>query len=1555
MYYIQQTESFKKKVKGLERVNDVVQKLAHFVRKVSDLKYIGGISSFPKDMYVYRKQYEFRLIIQKKVVEVNGENYVVLFFRDLIHGQDLDFHWSKKAFIQLKDGSWLKENPLDSLEEARFRSSLEEELVASSKKLSYPPHTLNNWLNNYQLKISFDVYETESWVNYATDLGVNGLAEKYIIFFLRMYKKLIEAPHLLDIKVLPETAGKLKQAVDAKEQLGLLYSELEIEGRKRILIYAGAHLLQQKEEWEKRLEEAKNYTVYEEPTKQAIGELAFRAYPSWVLDNEDYWCIIQRSKGINNLSLLPEQVNFLEGLRFPHYINGQAGSGKSTMLCYVFANVYYYKVAEEFEGDIIFLTENENLIADTNKAIMSLLQLNPEFSGIPAEDRTKGKVGKQLQSFKGFLLDLLPEKERKEYDNRPYLDFGEFKSRYNKDFSRRQFSAEELWFVLSTYIYGYFEEEVIDTVSAYFEKVPKEFRLLEDRKYLERLFEEAIRFYKNLQKENYWDKNQLVRKIREIFPKQLPKQYSAIFCDEAQDFSRIELRLIIESSIYINYDLSQSHQQVPLVFAGDALQTVNPLGFSVNRLHQMIYDILIENKFKYQKKASNYDPKYNYRSIDTVVRLSNIIQNYRAEIFKEAGRKQEAKIKSNKKNEKLPALYSIEWLSDRPQKEIFFQKFTYKSFIVPIDLNEEEAYVQTQPLLVEGQFKDIKSSIAAKGAEYGQVVVYGFGTYFIQEYGPLERNKGSQNDFKLRFFFNKLYVALTRAQRELVIVDSEEAIEKFWKTLLEQKEIKDPWVDLSIDDIALIEPKTLNEISMSSKEDAFENANTDLTLGKKNANVARLTVAANIFFQLGENKLAYEALAEKEALVGRPLQAGEYFAKAGEKRKARDIYFSNAFWSALLKLGANDEQSLLEEKIARLMYTGNWSIDELLDVASSQHALYGLTRQQTWRLDFIDKILLFSQAKTAENKRLIAVILASVVAEGENKIYEKIADIYYEAGFYERAITFWDKVSYTENEFEIPIEKTTFYGKYTKAQIQLASQNSDDQAIFLWTGRLLFYPFLDKNDLEYAVDKLYHHYYQEKPSWLQNLAETDEKQPYCYAACLLKNDFEGIQKEGLIFETNSKLLPKEKLAFYNWLSALVKNESINLYIRERWAKIYFEKIADRNLEQLNKKYQAQSFAFEEKDFSWTQKQLEEIYLTPQGVPLHPPAFYKSFQLQNFKGFKNLELHDLGQYNLILGNNNVGKTSLLEALTLSDDVNELGRNFIYLLGQRKQLTAEEIYFPHFRTKSAAVDSIKYKITSGRRSWNYELKNKDEFSDQSASIEERLLLYVNGQKKSPESYKLAQLREELDTILGPPMYFIPFAKGYTKELVESYYEAVGSAGRKVKDQFRDEVMKLFIPNIYDIDHDPKRDEIIIEEENGQRLPLYDYGEGANKLFRIMVQLYACSGKRLMIDEIDAGIHYSKFKTFWKIILKAAALKKVQLFVSTHNDECIQYFIQALRELEAEKEDATPSFTSEARVITLERHLDSHEVVPLIQDFESMEYAEDFEIDLRGRKHE
>lgn len=49
------------------------------------------------------------------------------------------------------------------------------------------------------------------------------------------------------------------------------------------------------------------------------------------------------------------------------------------------------------------------------------------------------------------------------------------------------------------------------------------------------------------------------------------------------------------------------------------------------------------------------------------------------------------------------------------------------------------------------------------------------------------------------------------------------------------------------------------------------------------------------------------------------------------------------------------------------------------------------------------------------------------------------------------------------------------------------------------------------------------------------------------------------------------------------------------------------------------------------------------------------------KVNNFKQFKQLEIKDLGQFNLIVGDNNIGKTTALEMFLINE--NELEKHII----------------------------------------------------------------------------------------------------------------------------------------------------------------------------------------------------------------------------------------------------------------------------------------------------
>ena len=261
-----------------------------------------------------------------------------------------------------------------------------------------------------------------------------------------------------------------------------------------------------------------------------------------------------------------------------------------------------------------------------------MLSNNPEFDGLSAQQISE--VEFNFLSFKDFLINQIPEEDRRNFEDSKYLNYAKFKELYDESYIRqstkKKYTAEESWFTITTYIYGYDSTKRItseDYVTAVYNKSQK---IPKDK--FEGIEKSVLPFYEKLINEDgYWDKLKVIRYLEQnnsIIPK-----YSLVVCDEAQDFCRVELRFILKLSEYLDYDLSNL-SQIPIVFAGDPNQTVNPTGFREREMTEMLHTELKElAQFNYKNEESVYNPKYNYRSKQPVVTLANFIQYYRKKQF----------------------------------------------------------------------------------------------------------------------------------------------------------------------------------------------------------------------------------------------------------------------------------------------------------------------------------------------------------------------------------------------------------------------------------------------------------------------------------------------------------------------------------------------------------------------------------------------------------------------------------------------------------------------------------------------------------------------------------------------------------------------------------------------------------------------------------------------------------------------------------------------------------------------------------------------------------
>ncbi|MBK9283051.1 MAG: ATP-binding protein [Sphingobacteriaceae bacterium] len=1556
MNFIHYTKAFEKAVDE--------SKKQHIYKKIAELRFIdkpellNSIDSYTKGILVlkFHGALTCRIIIQSEWIEINDDRVHVLFVRDFISKKGFDYFWGSVTHPILRSGDWLSQNPLPNEEMTLFKKEYIAAFKLNDKKKLPLPTDLTKWLSDFKISLNFDIYEREAWVLYSNNRSIDGLQEKHVIFFRDTLRAILEPnKNSKVIQNLLDQDEQIYSAIYEPFNVGIIYSQFNDAGGRKIILYDGAHLKEQKERWEKAISNLSKEGGKVKGDVLNISKDAFRAYPKWIVtnDNDELWFAIQRFDGSNNLSLLPEQVHFLNNFEFPAYINGQAGSGKSTMLYYLFANVYFYKCAGQVSGDIIFLTENDKLLEHTCKSIIGLLSNNPEFNaGLSIEERNN--IRNHFSSFRSFLMGILPDDVRQQFGDEKYLDFAKFKDKFNARFINRKHSAEEVWFVISTYVYGYFEFNNINTVAKYTDEVngiPSKFRIVSPDNF-DQIVTNYLSFYDKLIEDGWWDKITIVRKIREYFPGPIPKQYTVVFCDEAQDFSRIELRLIIQSSEFIKYDLTEINQ-VPIVFAGDALQTVSPTGFSDTRLHQMYYEAFEDANFKYDKTRSTYNPEYNYRSLLPIVRLANIIQNFRKEALKE-----DVVIKQFAKRENLnasiPIAHSIEWLSSEGIRTKFEEKFKYKSFIVPVDLNEEVEYIKTQNLLFE-KFVDIKSSIDAKGAEYSQVVVYGFADYYIKEFGELKWST-VEYDFKKKFFFNKLYVAITRAQNELIVIDSDNGCEKFWKPLLNIPTQVKRWEEYQdINEVLPIKPETgLQNIQDSSPDEALQNAKVDMEQGIIDKNVARLIVASNVFLMLGKVEEANSCLGHKEIIKGNWDAAGSHFVKAKNLKEASKAFFNGKNWGQLLNSPTktlSGHKQELRVLIAHLMKDVKIDRSALTKLYDLRHVLHDVLRDINWFPELIKTLKsTVSNITSLETKREFALILESIAREHDLDLWEVIGELYFETKQFKFAIEAWGRKI---NALEIP----QYPQKYILAHIERSKDEANVYDELLWCGRFIF----QSND------------HNEKISYSKRIqtinSDTDFKistseiqlellQSILVAHIIIGNTHEVIE---LSKEVESRISNTARVDYYAYCLSNCSSNEIAVFLKERWAKGMWlnqpKTSIDEYILKLNEEFKRNNFPFKDSNFDWTKEELALLSDVPVQFSIDPADHLRNIQVIAFRKFENIEIQNVGQFNLILGDNNSGKTTILEALLFSSNPDQCIFNFLYAKRQRNNNAEKNSDYQLIESlinrKSKDI-GLGFNFKEGRRYWSYKLRYP--------TLKELFAKY-EVEKLDPKNYLaietgagnvyLSESIQEMEKYFSDPQKlskipYVPFGKGYFDKLASIYHSEIGSK-RGLRGDFIEQ-MKTFIPEIVDISIDPETDTIKIEEEiNGVDYgsSLNDFGEGANKLFRILVQLHASKGKRLMIDEIDAGIHYSRFKEFWKVILSTAKEYDVQIFCTTHNDECIKYFWEVLQESQFE------CCREKSRTITFELHTKTDAIVPIVRDYENMLYSDEHGLEVRGGK--
>ena len=348
--------------------------------------------------------------------------------------------------------------------------------------------------------------------------------------------------------------------------------------------------------------------------------------------------------------------------------------------------------------------------------------------------------------------------------------------------------------------------------------------------------------------------------------------------------------------------------------------------------------------------------------------------------------------------------------------------------------------------------------------------------------------------------------------------------------------------------------------------------------------------------------------------------------------------------------------------------------------------------------------------------------------------------------------------------------------------------------------------------------------------------------------------------------------------------------------------------------------------------------------------------HKYLRIQNFKRFEDLEVKDMGLFNLVVGDNNVGKTSFLEACLFHASINEvedsLGTIKVYhknnesleyllkALSFRNIANAVDEFFKYY----SRVEGENVKCFAFSQDINVEIQflfsSRDTHINESNNLDGKKSTrdYTFRKPKdidpySRKGYEYLKVDSEIAHFLVP---FIPFQRSYGKEIADIYINKI-QGDKKRKKTFVNNLKRLF-PEIEDVEpllQGNEKSLLINRSTSDYSLPLSFFGEGTIKIAKILSYFLQFQNRRLMIDEIDTGIYFDRMKGFWKVILESALENNTQLFATTHNEECIKMYLEALQELGEE-------YQEKARVISLGENLKTKEVSSVTYTFEEFEHS-------------
>jgi len=312
------------------------------------------------------------------------------------------------------------------------------------------------------------------------------------------------------------------------------------------------------------------------------------------------------------------------------------------------------------------------------------------------------------------------------------------------------------------------------------------------------------------------------------------------------------------------------------------------------------------------------------------------------------------------------------------------------------------------------------------------------------------------------------------------------------------------------------------------------------------------------------------------------------------------------------------------------------------------------------------------------------------------------------------------------------------------------------------------------------------------------------------------------------------------------------------------------------------------------------------------------------KIERFRGLSELCLKDTGRINLIVGRNDSGKTSVLEAIRLLMTGNPAN---LRRPARMRLLTAPLFQVYRLAFYGGGIDKpINISGAFGERVFqaNVEIRsvqNKEplsiDFESEEDAAENSETLLQAGHELVVEVIEnlgaVATVRQSLSGSTGatrqvsggafpnmPPNIWVGTSRVWGEPLASHYSRLYRQGGEDILNAILREIEPRFESLVVLMDSNPTNHFYTTLEANiglSQPLPLDSMGEGFSSIIAMLSAIGVAKGGLCLIDELENGVHYTIQEKLWGAVARASEMYDTQVWATTHSHDCIAAAYEAL----------------------------------------------------------